>query len=749
MSEFDISMNGDESATPPNRRILVVDDNAAIHQDFRKILETAATDDERAVADIEAALFGDENPDCAPTGEGFEIDTASQGREGLECVEKALAEGRPYALAFVDVRMPPGWDGIETTERIWKVDPSIQIVICTAYSDYSWEATMARLGRSDGLLILKKPFDPVEVLQIANALTEKWRLSRAAHMKMDQLESIVKDRTAELRREIAVREETEIELQKAKVAAEEASRAKSGFVANMSHEIRTPMNGVLGMCQLLLDSGLTRQQQDLAQTLAASGEALLALLNDILDFSKIEADKLAIEETPFSLDELVEGTAQILAHKAGEKNLELVATVAGQSGTFIGDPTRLRQILLNLLSNAIKFTKKGEISISAESMDPGDDRVRFKFSVRDTGIGISSEELAQLFQPFAQADSSITRRFGGTGLGLAISKRLVELMGGTIGAESHIGQGSTFWFEVELTRAASIDAAEPAIASDSFAGRRILVVDDNATNRRFLDELLGSWEAERGLANDGPHALSLLREGFANDRPYELVLIDFHMPGMDGLQLAGAIQREFGSRAPQAVLLTSQTEKPSDEDLASHGILECQFKPLRKHSLHECMRRILMPSDVSKPAEADETKGICRRETGEPLPPARIIVAEDNLVNQKVALLHLRRLGYEADVVGNGRDALEAVRKGRYDLVFMDCQMPEMDGFEATRMIRAHEARTNAPRIPIIAMTAGAVMGDRETCLAEGMDDYISKPVRSNHLRTALIRALTKSKVLS
>jgi two-component system, sensor histidine kinase and response regulator len=735
-------MSPEGSETFLNRRILIVDDNAAIHEDFRKILGLRSTSAEREIADLEASLFGEPAAVAPVEKHGFELESAYQGQEGLQKVEAAIREGRPYAMAFMDVRMPPGWDGIETTERIWKVDPSIQVVVCTAYSDYSWDAMIGRLGQSDNLVILKKPFDPAEVLQLAHALTEKWRLQRAAQLKMDQLESLVSARTAELRGEIEVRQRTEHELQKAKEAAEQASRAKSAFLANMSHEIRTPMNGVLGMCQLLLDSGLSAEQRDLAETLTASGEALLALLNDVLDISKIEAEKMVLEHTAFSIEDLVEGTIQLVAGKADEKNLELVAAVdPALTGLLVGDPVRLRQVLLNLLSNAVKFTNEGEVSVDVQFVASAAGADQLRFSVRDTGIGIPAEDMARLFRPFTQADSSITRRFGGTGLGLTICKRLVELMGGAIEIESTPGRGSCFSFVLSLPRAdlpAETNLAMPS--APDLRGVRTLVVDDSATNRKLLDRLLHAWSAEVVDAVDGPSALTCIRDAAAAQRPFQLILLDYHMPAMNGLTVAREIQSQcLGSRMP-TVLLTSHGDRPSRGELEALGIAACLGKPVRKQQLLETLLSVVgLPASAHSP---EDPSPVVRKVGGPEQSRPRVLVAEDNIVNQKVALLHLKRLGYQAEVAADGRAAVDALLRKPFDIVFMDCQMPELDGFAATRLIREREARAGSPRLPIIAMTAGAVMGDRENCLAAGMDDYLAKPVRWEDLPTIIQRHL-------
>jgi two-component system sensor histidine kinase/response regulator len=424
-------------------RILVIDDNPAIHGDFQKILCPDETPS--AVAAYDASLF-DEN--VAPTiVTAFEMDSAYQGQEGCAKVEQALAENRPYAMAFVDGRMPPGWDGLETIVHLWKAYPELQVVICTAYSDYSWEQIIERVGPSDSLVILKKPFDAVEVLQLAHAMTKKWTLGLQARAKTETLEDMVRDRTRAL-------EATNQSLLEAKEAAEAGNRAKSEFLATMSHEIRTPLNGVIGMVDLLLDTTLDTDQRECAETIKFSGQTLLTILSDILDLSKIEAGKLTLEEVEFNPATIVKEAIKMVSHVATQKSLSIEADLGDSlPGAVIGDPTRLRQLLLNLLSNAIKFTHAGSIQVCLRGEKTGCGHVRLHFDVIDTGVGIPPAVQEKLFTRFTQGDSSTTRKFGGTGLGLAITRRLVELMDGTIGVTSEVGKGSTFSFKIMLDAA--------------------------------------------------------------------------------------------------------------------------------------------------------------------------------------------------------------------------------------------------------------------------------------------------------
>jgi two-component system sensor histidine kinase/response regulator len=587
--------------------ILVTDDNPAIHDDFRKIFAVDARASDLRAA--EAALFGEplEQIDRMQLRQRFRLEFAAQGQEALAKVIQARAVGAPYSVAFIDVRMPPGWDGIETAARIWAEDPELQIVICTAYSDYSWDQMLSKLGNSDRLVILKKPFDNIEVLQLANTLTEKWRLAAQSRERLADLESKVQERTCELLQSNARLTQANAELlssnERANQLAERAlvaSRAKSEFLANMSHEIRTPMNGVLGVAELLLDSALSPPQREYAQTIHDSGRALLSVLNDILDFSKIEAGKLDLEFAPVDLRQLLADVERLVSVQANAKQLELELRIGPQVPQWIlADSARLRQIFINLCGNAVKFTLSGSIQVEVDVVALTKQQVQLRFEVRDTGIGIPAQRVSALFQPFAQGDSSVTRRFGGTGLGLSIVKRLVDLMGGEVGVRTQEGAGSTFWVSAQFER----------------------------------------------------------------------------------LQVQ------------------------SGDDTALHG------RPL----VHVAQR----------PAQLESTP--------------RILLAEDNAVNRLVATRMLEKLGCAVETVVDGRQAVAAWQRGGHDLILMDCQMPNLDGYEAAREIRSLEV---GPRIPIVALTAHAMKDDDLKCAAAGMDAYLTKPVVRQLLHDCLQRLL-------
>lgn len=561
-------------------------------------------------------------------------------------------------------------------------------------------------------------------------------LQTIAHQVMTQLE--LRASLGILKGVLAERRRMEEAAQKARKAAEAANRAKSEFLATMSHEIRTPMNAVIGLTELLLDTALTEKQRDFVETIQSSGEALLTIINDILDFSKIESGKLQLEQRPFSLQSCIEESLDLLASEAAQKGLELVHLIEESTpDTIVGDINRLRQILVNLLCNAVKFTEAGEVTLAvrarkldAESDNQASERYEILFAVQDTGIGIPTERLNRLFQPFSQVDASHNRHYGGTGLGLVICQRLCQMMGGRIWVDTEAGKGSTFSFTVVAQAVKSTAATELKVIPPQLAGKRLLIVDDNAARCQMLVQQGQAWGMQTEVAQSGTEALALLDQG----EPFDLVLLDGQMPGIDGPDFAAQIRKQPSGQRLPIVMLTSIGQPETNDPSVIANFAGFLNKPIKQSHLYKVLIQVLAGSSLhvcSLPSCFPSIDSQMAQRL-----PLKILLAEDNVVNQKVGLYSLQQLGYRADVVSNGLEVLDALHRQLYDVVLMDVQMPQLDGLAATRRICQEWSPPQRPHI--IGLTANAMQGDKEMCLAAGMNDYISKPLRLQELVRAL-----------